>query len=100
MTLDELKTELENRTEFRFEKKSDFWHDETLELVGLEKKTELKLYFFINDNKKFISVSGYDNRDGRSGCGIPCDNIDKTIKWLNEMAYEYGWKPSNEQISF
>ena len=100
MTLDELKTELEKRTEFRFEKKSDFWHDETLELVGLEKKTEIKISFFNNINEQCIGIDGDDRRNGVEGFGIPCDNIDEVIKRLNKLAPKYGWKPSNEQTSF
>ena len=101
MTLDELKTELEKRTEYRFEI-TEYLGKETLMLKGLEKKSQIILNFldFYNPRERSINLEGYDERNGYRGFGISSDNINKIIKWLRERAVSYGWKPSNEQISF
>ena len=102
MTLDELKTELEKRTEFRFEKILDYFYGEALTLKGIEKKTQIRIHFFnvTSTNKRRIGIGGDDKRKGYSGFGIPCDKLSEVVEWLNKRAPNYGWKPSNEQISF
>ena len=96
MTLDELKTELEKRTEFRFEKTKNIIGEDVLKLKGLPQKTEI----VIIPRTKYISVMGKDRRNGFSGRGCPNSSIESVISDLRWLSKDYGWKPSNEQISF
>ena len=101
MTLDELKTELEKRTEFRFEK-TTYWLDEALYLKGTKTNTKIVLFLFGKFNGikgRRLGICGQDNRNDSedfNGVSFIRNNINDAIDCLNVIAYEYGWKPSNE----
>ena len=91
MTLDELKTELEKRTEFRFEKMPDYFYNARLTLSGLSEKTTIK----IDIGNEGVGIFCADKRRSLKRFSVSGQNIDEIIEWLNSLAPKFGWKPSN-----
>jgi len=107
MTLDELKAELEKRTEFRFEKKSFLRRRKILSLKGLWKQARIEIDFDClgRDKLIYVKIKGKRRNKGNkrkktSGFFTWASDIDEIINNLNIFASCYGWKPSNEQTSF
>ena len=103
MTIEELKTELELKTDFRFEIKDGFFGKE-LRLVGLNKKSEVKVS--VKHNSKtgelFYFVDGETKNPLLDGFGYSCGTINETI---GKIIYavknpDYGYKQPdlNKQI--
>jgi len=104
MTIEELKTELELKTDFRFEIKDGFFGKELI-LIGLNKKSEVKVSVEHNSRTGdlFYSVNGETKNPLPEGFGYPCGTIDETIGELICAARnpDYGYKQPdlNKQIS-
>jgi len=103
-TIEELKTELETKTEYRFEIKDGFFGKE-LSLIGLNKKS--KVTVTLQHNSKtgdlFYSVNGDTKNPLPEGFGYPCGSLELLIAEIDYATRnpDYGYKRIvvNKQVS-
>ena len=103
MTIEELKTKLELKTDFRFEIKDGIFGKELL-LIGLNKKSKVTIHLshYTKTGDLFYSVNGDTKNPLPEGFCYPCGTIDETI---GKIIYavknpDYGYKQPdlNKQI--
>ena len=103
-TIEELKTELESKTDFRFEFKDGFFGKE-LRLLGLNKKSEVKIHLshYTKTGELFYSFSARTKSSSYEGFGAPCEIVGLVIEKIEQVVRnaDYGYKQPdlNKQIS-
>ena len=103
MKITELKTELENRTDYEYVLGKNVLNEDALTVSGLAKRTEISIALRnfhpeVNNGTEYISVDGTDNRKGYSGHGSPCKSIDEAIEEIDRLAKQYGYKDKDKQL--
>jgi len=91
MTLDELKTELEKRTEFRFKKKQDYIYGEILSAKNKKKEIEIQIGFayYKISQKHFVEINIIDGYEIDISHIRHYESIDQIVVWLEIFAYTY-----------
>ena len=103
MTIEELKNELETKTEYRFEIKDGFFGKE-LSLIGLNKKSKVTIHLshFSKNGDLFYSVTAETKNPQYEGFGAPCKTVGLVIEEINYATRnpDYGYKQPdlNKQI--
>lgn len=102
MTIENLKDFLEQKTPYKFNIRPSWNNEPELYMTGLNKEHEITLHFGRFDSSwengaRYVSIDY--NYKLNSGC-IPCRNLEKVIKYIDEV-YEYlGYqKPKHQQLS-
>ena len=103
MTIEELKNELELKTEYRFEIKDGFFGKELL-LIGLNKKSKVTIHLshYTKTGEPFYSFSAETKIPSYEGFGAPCETLGEVIVKIEYVAKnpDYGYKQPdlNKQI--
>ncbi len=96
MTLENIKREIEEKTQYKFEYGVDLLDREALKLLGLPTGRVIRMYLSnydktVGNGAEHISIVGRDQKSW-AGFGCPCENVQDAIDILDKYAKEYGWE--------